>query len=86
MVKIRNIVSMVDTLEDIAVTLTKCCEFLDATFYIGSGEGDAGVMSPLRKAVLTTWTLYYRSAVNVPGGIVQRLLPSICHNKVVDPE
>ena len=75
-----------NALEDIAVTLAKCHYFVDSTFTMGVGEGKEGVMSPPRKAALATWKLYYHSIVNVPGCIIQRLLPLVCQCEAVDAD
>ena len=78
-------VVMVDTLEDIAQTMGKAREFVEFNFLIG-GEGDATVMSPPCRQALATWQSFYHSTINVPGQIVQRLLPLVRQCEAVDAD
>ena len=64
---------MCDTLEDVAVTLKKCREFIDADFLMGAETGS--VMRPPCHAALASWTKYYRSIIKVTDQFVQCLLP-----------
>ena len=76
---------MADTLEDIAQTMGKARDFVKCNFLIGA-VGVATVMSPPRKQALATWQSFYHSTINVPGQIVQQLLPLVRQCEAVDAD
>ena len=59
---------MTDAQEDIAR------EFVECNFLMGA-EGDATVMSLPHRQALATWQSFYCSTINLPGQIIQQLLP-----------
>ena len=74
-------------LEDIPTTLAKFKEFMNSAFSISADGADNGLTSPPRKAALRMWTTYCdRSVINVPGSIVQWLLPLTRQCEVIDAE
>ena len=73
---------MSETLEDMAVTLGKCQEFIEADFRLRTEVGS--VMSPPRRAAAASWTIFYQYIINIPSQIVQRLLHLVRQCDAVD--
>ena len=63
----------VGELDRIAETFAKVKEFLEASGFTFGSMRNNEEATPVRKAALSTWTIYYRSLVMKPGHTIQRI-------------
>ena len=70
--------------DDVAVTFGKIKEFMEVDFSLGTAENVTP--SPPKKTALHTWTNYYRSLINKPSQVVQRLSLLIAQCEAIDAD